>query len=221
VRHPYRREYLKDFPVADDDIPSPIDFHDETQARQWVEDTVRKRPWRPRFFAAFAKALSERFRGPFTALELGSGPGHLAQEVLGHTAVSHYAALDFSAAMHRLAVERLAGMGERCRFIERDFRKLDWRGGLGPFDAVLTMQAAHELRHKRHLVPFFREVLTLVKPRGLFLYCDHYAAEGRNGALYLERDAQALALEEAGFGTVQRLLDEGGMALYAAEAPAR
>ena len=60
--------------MPDDDVPSPIDFHDPVQARAWVQDTIRRRPYRPRFFAAFASALNERFDKPLDILELGSGP---------------------------------------------------------------------------------------------------------------------------------------------------
>ena len=49
------------FPFAvmtdDNDVPSPIDFSDSEQARQWVEDATIKRPWRPDFFQAFANEI--------------------------------------------------------------------------------------------------------------------------------------------------------------------
>jgi hypothetical protein len=46
--------------MPDDDVPSPIDFHDPVQARAWVEDTVKRRPYRPRFFAAFAEEGTDK-----------------------------------------------------------------------------------------------------------------------------------------------------------------
>ncbi len=203
--------------MSDEDVPSPIDFHDLAQARQWVADTVRIRPWRPRFFDAFVAALNGRFQTPFAILELGSGPGHLAEQILARCAVAEYAALDFSAAMHQIARERLAASGERTAFVVRDFRAPDWTEHLGAFDAVVTMQAAHEVRHTRRLIPLFTQAKTLVAPGGLFLYCDHYAGDGKNPALYLERQDQPAALRDAGFSHIRLLLDEGGMALYASE----
>jgi hypothetical protein len=60
-----------------DDVPTAVDFHDPAHARTWTDETPRKRPWRPQFFAAFCSAL----RDPeLRILELGSGPGHLARE---------------------------------------------------------------------------------------------------------------------------------------------
>ena len=203
------------------DVPSPIDFHDLVQARAWEADTIRRRPWRPRFFAAFAHALNEAFGAAPDILELGSGPGHLAEHVLQHCNVRRYTALDFSEAMHGLARERLAANAHKVVFITRDFRHADCLRGLGAFDAVLTMQAAHETRHKNHLPPFLDRLYAVLRSRGLILYCDHYAEKNgdKNGALYVERDEQPLALTAAGFTDVQRLHEEGGMALYRGTKP--
>ena len=205
--------------MPDDDVPSPIDFHDPAQARAWVEETIRGRPYRPRFFAAFASALNERFDKPIDILELGSGPGHLAEVILQHCAVASYVALDFSAAMHDLARARLAAFLDRVEFVERDFRIPDWGAGLRNFDAVVTLQAAHEIRHKRHFVSFLVAARERLRNAGTLLYCDHYMerGSGKNPDLMLDRDAQLTALREAGFMDVSRLLDEGGMALYSAK----
>lgn len=202
--------------MSDADVPSPIDFHDPVQAKAWEDNTVRGKPWRARFFAAFAQQIHQRFERAVGILELGSGPGHLAEAIFKHCAVARYVALDFSAAMHALARERLESFAPRVEFVTRDFRDAGWSDGLGSVDAVVTLQAAHETRHKRHLNALLREAATRLPTGGLLLYCDHYnePGSGKNPALYLERDAQLTALEDAGFSGVSRLLDEGGMALY-------
>jgi hypothetical protein len=38
----------------EEDVPSPIDFHDRKAALAWEMETVAKRAWRTKFFAAFA-----------------------------------------------------------------------------------------------------------------------------------------------------------------------
>jgi len=206
--------------MPDEDVPSPIDFHDLAQARQWERDTIEARPWRPEFFAAFVSTLKRKFDRPFTVLELGSGPGHLEEQILSYCLVSSYAALDFSQAMHQLARERLTRHPSKVDFISRDFRVATWSEGLKPFDALVTMQAAHELRHKRHLVKFLSQAHALLPHGGLMLYCDHYAEAGsqKHPDLYLNREDQPRALETAGFTGVRRLLDKGGMALYSGDA---
>jgi SAM-dependent methyltransferase len=198
------------------DVPSPIDFRDSADARAWVERTVAARPWRPRFFDAFAAALNQHFDRPFSVLELGSGPGHLARHVLERCPVARYAAVDFSPAMHDLARAHLGPAAVRVSFVERDFRTADWTRDLAPVDAVITLQAAHEIRHKRRLPALLAQIHGLIGGGGLLLFCDHYAEPGtaKNSDLYLTREEQPETLVQAGFSAPRLLLDHGGMALY-------
>jgi SAM-dependent methyltransferase len=196
------------------DVPSPIDFHDLAQARAWEEHTVAKRPWRPQFFASFAQALQTRFSRPITVLELGSGPGHLAEHLLTHCAIDFYVALDFSSAMHQIARDRLSSFLDKVEFPVRDFRAADWGEGLRVFDAVVTLQAAHETRHVRHLPDLLTRARQRLAPGGLFLYCDHYLGILTNADLYLPAAEQPKALMAAGFRDIQKRLDIGGMALF-------
>jgi len=156
-------------------------------------------------------------------LELGSGPGHLARAIVEMCPTTCYVALDFSEPMHELARAHLGAFAERVRFVTRNFRDPTWPdgingiNGLGPFDAIVTNQAVHETRHKRHHVPLLQRARSLLVPGGLLLYCDGYLRETtKYPDLVLTRDEQPLALERAGFVAVQRLLDDDGMALYSA-----
>lgn len=197
----------------DDDVPIRVDFRDAATARTWIEDTRIKRPYRPRFFAAFCAALAARPK--LHILELGSGPGQLAREILVHCDVQRYVALDFSPAMHEIAAEHLGALASRVTFVTRDFREPGWPADLGSFDAVVTLQAAHEARHKRHLVPLLARARTVIAPGGVLLYADHYLTpETKWPALMPARADQPLALERAGFVDVELRHDEGNMALW-------
>ena len=202
----------------DDDVPIRVDFRDPATARTWIEDTRIKRPYRPRFFAAFCAALAQRPR--LRILELGSGPGQLAREILVHCDVHSYAALDFSPAMHEIAAEHLGELASRVLFVTRDFREPAWPGDLGTFDAIVTLQAAHETRHKRHLVPLLERARTVVAPGGMLLYADHYlTSDAKLPALVHARADQSLALERAGFVDVGLRYEEGNMALWCGTNP--
>ena len=204
--------------TGDDDVPIRVDFRDSATARTWIEDMRIKRPYRPRFFAAFCAALT--WRPKLRILELGSGPGQLAREILVHCDVHSYVALDFSPAMHEIAAEHLGELARRVTFVTRDFREPAWPSDLGTFDAVVTLQAAHEARHKRHLVPLLERARTVVAPGGVLLYADHYLTpETRLPALVPERADQPLALERAGFVDVQLRHDEENMALWCGTNP--
>jgi SAM-dependent methyltransferase len=197
----------------DADVPIRVDFRDPTTARAWIEDTRLRRPYRPRFFTAFCEALAGR--PGLRVLELGSGPGQLAREILGRCEVARYVALDFSPAMHEIAAEHLGELAERVTFVVRDFREPAWAEELGAFDAVATLQAAHETRHKRHLVPLLERARRVVVPGGVLLYADHYLTpETKLPALAPTRDEQPVALARAGFVDVQLCYEEANMALW-------
>jgi hypothetical protein len=122
--------------------------------------------------------------------------------------------------MHELAAEHLGELASRVTFVIRDFREPTWPDGLGAFDAIVTLQAAHETRHKRHLVPLLERARSLVAPGGMLLYADHYLTPGSKlPALAPERADQPRALERAGFVDVQLVYEEGNMALWAGSAP--
>ena len=168
------------------------------------------------FFASIAETLA--LVNATTILELGSGPGFLAQELLAALPISTYVALDFSSAMHDLAKERLGQRAERVSFVEGDFRVEGWGADLSSVDAVVTIQAVHELRHKRHAPLFYRAIRTLVKPSGLLLVCDHFAGEGgmTDRELFMTPTEQEAAIREGGFSAVELLMLKGGLVLFRA-----
>lgn len=203
------------------DVPVSIDYRELEQARQWAAGANTRRPWRLEFFATFVSAMAEvatphRIR----VLELGSGPGFLAEELLRARAEIDYVGLDASAAVHHLAKERLGASAPRAQWIERSLRDLDWPQGLGKFDLVVTNQAVHELRHKRYARGLHAQALEVLVPGGVYLVCDHFLGDGgmSNDQLYMTADEQKAALHDAGFRQVERLLQKGDLVLHRATA---
>ena len=200
------------------DVPSSIDFRSMTDARDWAATAMAKRPWRTEFFVRIAEALADLALTRPSILELGSGPGFLAEHLLCAFPGSTYTALDFSPAMHQITKDRLGVLADRVVFIERDFRTLDWSHDLSMVDAVLTMQAVHELRHKRHASAFYRAIRPLLKPRGILLACDHFAGEHgmSNTALFMTPEEHEAAIRDGGFSNVDLLMRTGGLILFRA-----
>jgi len=201
------------------DVPSPIDLCDSKDAAEWAATAMAKRPWRAGFFAQFAEhvsALSGR-----RVLELGSGTGFLAEVILASVPGVDYTLLDFSAAMHDLAIERLGELGRNARFVRADFRRADWMSGLSRFDAVVTMQAVHELRHKSRAEGLHRQVRALLAPGGVYLVCDHYLGPDgmSNDQLYMTASEQRACIERAGYGDVRELMRQRGLVLHRAAVP--
>ena len=151
-------------------------------------------------------------------LELGSGPGFLARQVLEAMPGVHYTMLDFSPAMHELAREHLGSFASMVRQVEADFKTPGWPIGLGTFDAVITMQAVHEVRHKRHVCGLHACVRSLLKANGRYLVCDHYVGPDgmKDEALHMTVAEQRDALQLAGFDSVRCVLRKDGLVLHSA-----
>ena len=203
--------------VRDEDVVSPIDLRTMADAREWAATAMDKRPWREEFFQCFVAQLCGLRPAP-SVLELGSGPGFLAGRILEAVPDIQYTMLDFSPAMHELAREHLGRLAHAVRQIEGDFKRAGWSAGLGSFDAVVTMQAVHELRHKKHAAGLHASVRSLLNPNGRYLVCDHYVGldRMRNDALFMSVAEQHHALQSAGFKTVACLLQKRGLVLFSA-----
>lgn len=202
----------------DEDVPSPIDLRLPADAAEWESTAMTKRPFRTEFFARIETALRELDLERPRVLELGSGPGFLAERLVTGLGSVDYTALDFSPAMHALARTRLGEDADHVAFVERDFLDPRWTAGLGRFDAVVTVQAVHELRHKRRAATLHRQVREVLDRGASYLVCDHFVGDGgmTNPSLFMTLDEQRDALGAGGFVDVETLFVHSGMALHRA-----
>lgn len=194
----------------DGDIPPGVDFLSESAAKQWAEEAEAKLPSRSPLFAVFADAITEHKPAIGKVLETGSGPGFLAEYILSHCGgIQHYTVLDFSPTMLGLSRERLRVFGDRVSYIQADFKQAAWADQIGAvYDCILTMQAVHELRHKRYAPGFYEACRRAVQKDGLLLVCDHRPKNDseRDRALFMAEEEQVAAIQSAGFSHVETLL---------------
>jgi len=207
----------------DSDVPYGEDFHDVAQAAAWASAAAMKRPFRPMIFDHFVSAVAASKTAAPRILELGSGPGFLAEHVLDRCpSIASYTLLDFSEPMLALSRTRLAKHAARTQFTHADFRTDAWPGAAGgPFDFVFSMQAVHELRHKRHAPRLYDQVRPLLAPQGRLVICDHLpegAPTARHRLLYLNVEEYLAMLSKAGFANVELVWTGYEMALYQANA---
>src|SRR5215210_1518369 len=117
----------------------PHDYFNETYVREWASVANIKRPFRQEFFVAFAAELAI-LQNP-KVLDLGSGPGFLAEHILAYCRVASYHLFDFSPYMLELSRARLAGFGACACFHQGSFLDEEWGRELpAPFDAIVSLQ---------------------------------------------------------------------------------
>lgn len=193
------------------EVPSPIDFHLLQNAKDW-ESTAMDRPFRLDMFNEFTESFeANRFDN---ALELGSGPGFLAEYLCKRIPDISLTLLDFSDAMHELARERLKGCRQNIEFVCRDFKDPNWTRGLRRYACVFSNQAVHELRHKSFAKALHEQVKDVLADGGVYLVCDHFfgPAAMKNDQLYMTPEEQVSCIRSAGFNT-EVLLQKGSMQL--------
>jgi len=206
--------------LADDDIPYGDDWQCATNVATWIEAADNVRPWRSQIRERFAHLIGATQKD-VRVLELGPGPGLLAECILERCPnVSSYTLVDFSPHMMAASRTRLARF-PMANFVSASFKSPDWVERVaGPFDCVVSMQAVHELRHKRHALPLYRQVYGVTASRGQVLICDHVPLDDtpRSFALYMSEEEQIAALSSAGFSPVQIVLSIDTLRLYEAQA---
>jgi 16S rRNA G1207 methylase RsmC len=169
-------------------------------------------------FQVFANQLCRLGRPDTRVLDLGAGPGFLAEFLLTQHAQLKVSLLDFSAPMHELAQIRLKNHAPQVRYLLRSFKDPGWIDGIGPFYAVVTNQAVHELRHKRYAESLHCQVKAVLASEGIYLVCDHFYGDGGlgNEQLYMSISEQRDALSNAGFRSVQQIHRVGTLVMHRA-----
>ena len=205
--------------LQEQDVPYGNDWDSATDAAAYGEAADRARPWRSEIRDHIAARVATLAPGA-RVLELGSGPGLLAHRVLQRCGnLAAYTLMDFSEPMLALSRERLHAC-PAASFVLGSFKSEGWRHRVeGPFDCVVSMQAVHELRHKRHAQRLYEEVYQILAVPGLFLVCDHTPFDDslKSTALYMTSQEQQHALAAARFVSVHVELAMNGLLLYAGE----
>ena len=209
-------------PDPDADVPYGEDLQSPEGAAAWAHAADRKRPHRLPVRQAIVERIQQLPDGA-RVLELGSGPGSLAEQVLSQCArLGAYTLFDFSEPMIAMSRQR-AGTFAAAQFVVGDFRNSSWTGAVpGLWDGVVSMQAVHEVRHKRHAPSLYREIFRVLRPSGLLAVCDRTPEDSsiRSTALFMTAGEQLEAMRGAGFVDVRLVTSGDALALCEARKPA-
>jgi len=194
---------------------SPHDYFNKEYVLDWAARADAKRSFRIQFFDAFASELSN-LSSP-RALEIGSGPGFLAEHVLNRCVIESYHLFDFSPHMLELSRERLAAFGGKVRQHQGNFLEEGWWTALSaPFDVVISMQSIHETQDAARIPGLYREIGGLLKSDGLILVADLVNSETKNESHFLTLSEHQAALRNVGFDSFRQILEVGELAMFGA-----
>lgn len=195
------------------DVPNRIDFLSSNDDEWLASASETVPPDRDPClrFAAELKALGRPFP---RALELGSGPGELAETVLHEVPGLRLVCLDLSDGQRQEAPAHLGSKEGRMTCVTRSLFHPGWADGLGRFDAVIAGPALHERHRGPGKVAFYARVRPLLLPGGILLLWDRATGAGapRNAAPLGIADA----LGEAGWTSTQSLRQGQGLMLLKA-----
>ena len=209
--------------MAVKEVPSDHDFFDPGYVKQWTDSIVRYRPERQQLFKAFAAEAAGIQKDQLSVLELGCGPGFLAEQLLQNCNISRYTLVDFSPHMLELSRERLARFKDRTVFFQRDFKKKSWTAAIpADFDLVVSLQAVHELRHASRIPRLYGQIYNLLVPGGSLLVCDHVNSRlpsHYRAAHFMTVEEHLSTFNELGFIRAREICAAADLSLMAAEKP--
>lgn len=157
------------------------DLRTQKDAAEWTTSLQTRYPERTevmQHLAAQLKAL------PFPVLqgvELGPGPGLLAQLLLRELPQMNYTGFDSSELLLAYARNQLASFGSRARLIHTDLNTEDWLADLpNEIHAIISLQALHDLGDESHINRVYGLSRRLLVPGGLLLTADFVIPPGQD-----------------------------------------
>ena len=130
-------------------------------------------PTRERRMEEILQVLRARFRRPFTAIDLGSGPGALTARVLRRFPRARVVSVDTDPVLLRVGAEALRRYRRRTAWVLADLRERSWPSKLPVrrFDAVVSSLALHWLKEDEIRV-LYRRLRPLLRTGGLLVNGD-------------------------------------------------
>ena len=189
-------------------LVDPWDHHDwssKEYVADWAARQDEREAEREKIFRSIAATISEDRHAALEFLDLGAGYGELAQFLLNYFPNAKAVCQDGSDEMAKLGRKRMELFKGRFKYVVCDFSKPGWSRAIkGPFDAVVSSIAIHNVRSQEIIRSIYQETLTLVTTGGCFLNFDRMTPS---------RKGQLVWLQEAGFADAKCFWDGGRRAL--------
>jgi tRNA (cmo5U34)-methyltransferase len=149
------------------------DWHSLQYVEDWIASSVQRDETRRVILRRVASLIPHAPDTTLRVLDVGCGYGALSAQVLDLFPQAVVVCQDFSEPMFAHARERLAWAAPRVSFTHSDLSDASWPLTLaGPFDAVVSAIAIHNVRYPERIRAIYGEIFGLVAPGGCFFNYD-------------------------------------------------
>lgn len=183
------------------------EFHDAAFSKAWA-DKFTPTSARIELFETILQRIKRLKETRFHIVELGIGPGFLAEYLLTKLENITYEGLDYSNAMLDLAADRLHKFKDRTTFTQADLTNPDWIEQVKSPKVIVSTWALHDLFSEENIHSVYLNTAKVLGNKGLFLNGDFIKPDGVN--MDYEKGRIEIAthlklLKAAGFQSVQCL----------------
>lgn len=149
------------------------DWHSPQYVEDWIASAATRDDERRIILRRVVSLIPREADAAIRVLDVGAGYGALSAQVLERFPQAQLVCQDFSEPMFAQARQRLAWASERVSFTHSDLSDPGWNHALaGPFDAVISAIAIHNVRYSERIRAIYSEIFDVVAPGGCFLNYD-------------------------------------------------
>ncbi len=153
------------------------DWHSSEYVSEWVSRAQADDSRRLTRFRLMADLIPHPKEAAIAILDVGTGYGPAAGVMLESFPSARVVAQDYSEEMLGHAKKGLASYGDRVRYHRADLFDDGWHTEAGgPFDAVVSSIAIHNLQSAPRIRQLYKEIFGVLNERGCFLNVDLVSA---------------------------------------------
>ncbi len=149
------------------------DWHSQQYVDDYVERATREAASRRQRFELLVELIPFGKDDPIAVLDVGGGYGPVSALVLETFPQANVMLHDYADPMLGHARTLLAPHEDRVDFVKADLFSKDWLAAAGgPFDAVVSASALHNLQDPARLHEIYGEIYRVLREGGCFLNLD-------------------------------------------------
>jgi SAM-dependent methyltransferase len=153
-------------------IGADHEFHDKDFVAEWADRFVPT-PERLELFNVILSELKSHIPQNGCVVELGIGPGYLANHLLQAMPDIRYFGVDFSRPMLDIARQRLNQHSTRVGYIQTDIVQESWWTGIPmPVNAIVSTWALHDLGSEESIEVVYKNCAQVLQQGGILLNGD-------------------------------------------------